>query len=133
MSDFAYSVETGKSHSDAIVALRAAAEKNKWTVLGSYDFSEILASKGFDQGIQIKLMDLCNAGHANYMLGQDLETVLCMPCNVSIVTRQGTTKISAIRPATVMPPLFAAAGEGLAERSRQVEAELVAILDEAAS
>lgn len=130
--EFVYVTETGKSFPEAVVAVRRAAEAHKWGVLGDYDFSEILASKGFPQPEEVKSLDICAPSHADALMGVERLTGLCMPCSVLIYTDKGTTKIAAMSPGTVMPRLFPQAAEKVKPQLDGITREIRTILDEAA-
>lgn len=101
--NFTYVVETSKPFLDAIIAVRKAAEAHKWGILGGYDFSEILAAKGFPQPEQVKSLDICAPAHAHAMMGAERLVGLCIPCSILIFTDKGKTKIAAMRPGAVIP------------------------------
>jgi uncharacterized protein (DUF302 family) len=130
--NFVYTVETDQSFSEAVVAVRKAAEAAKWGILGDYDFSEILAAKGFPQNEQVKSLDICAPAHANTVMGAERLTGLCMPCSVLIFTDRGKTRIAAMRPGAVMPQLFPQAAQQLGDLTKQIDVEIQAILDAAA-
>ena len=135
MSDetFMYVVETSKSFADAVVALRKSAESAKWGILGDYNFSEILNSKGFPQSEEIKGIDICAPSHANTMMGIDKLTSLCMPCNVVVYRDGDVTKIAAMKPGAILPQLFPERARQFEESGKQVDQEIKAILDNAVS
>lgn len=130
--DFIYVVETDKPFQEAVVAVRKAAEAAKWSVLGDYDFSEILAAKGFPQGEQVKSLDLCAPAHAHSVMAVERLMGLCMPCSVLIFTEGGKTRIASMRPGAIMPQLFPQAAQRLGELPKKIDAEIQAILDTAA-
>lgn len=132
MSNFTYIVETSKSFQDAVVAVRKAAEAHKWGILGDYDFSEILAAKGFPQSEHVKSLDICAPAHANALMGAERLTGLCMPCSILIFTDKGKTKIAAMRPGAVMPQIFPHVTERVGDLPQKIDAEIHAILDAAA-
>ncbi len=130
--NFVYVVETSKSFQDAVVAVRKAAEAQKWGILGDYDFSEILAAKGFPQTEQVKSLDICAPGHAHALMGAERLTGLFMPCSILIFTDKGKTKIAAMRPGAVMPQIFPQAVQQVGDLPQKIDAEIRAILDGAA-
>lgn len=130
--NFVYVVETSKSFQDAVIAVRKAAEAHKWGILGDYDFSEILAAKGFPQSEHVKSLDICAPAHANALMGAERLTGLCMPCSILIFTDKGKTKIAAMRPGAVMPQLFPHVTERVGDLPQKIDAEIQAILDAAA-
>ncbi len=129
---FVYVVETSQPFSEALVAVRKAAEARKWGVLGDYDFSEILAAKGFPQPERVKSLDLCKPGHANALMNIERLTGLCMPCSVLVFTEGGATKIAAMDPQAVMPQLFPEAAQKARAQLEEISREIREILDEAA-
>jgi uncharacterized protein (DUF302 family) len=131
-NEFVYVVETQKPFQDAVISVRKVAEAHKWGVLGDYDFSEILAAKGFPQGEQVKALDLCKPGHADALMSIERLTGLCMPCSVLVFTDQGKTVIAAMQPGAAMPKLFPQAAERAGEILKQITQEIQTILTEAA-
>lgn len=131
-TDFVYVAETTKTFQEAVIAVRKAAEAAKWGILGDYDFSEILAAKGFPQTEQVKSLDICAPAHANRFMSAERLTALCMPCSVLIYTDKGVTKIAAMRPSAVLPQIFRDAASKLSEPAKQIDEEVKAILDQAA-
>ena len=132
MNNFTYVVETNKSFQEAVIAVRKAAEAHKWGILGDYDFSEILAAKGFPQVEHVKSIDICAPAHANALMGAERLTGLCMPCSVLIFTDKGKTKIAAMRPGAVMPQIFPQIVQKVGDLPEKLDAEIQAILDAAA-
>jgi len=126
-----YVVETNKSFKAALVAVRQAAESRKWGVLGDYDFSEILSSKGLNQDEQFKNLDLCSPKHANAIAGAEKLAALCMPCSVLVFTDRGQTKIATMQPGAMLPQLFPHIVEALGTLPEEIDAELKAIVDAA--
>ncbi len=131
-ADFIYIQETSKGFQDAVIAVRRAAEAAKWGILGDYDFSEILAAKGFPQTEQVKSLDICAPAHANRFMITERLTALCMPCSVLIYTDKGKTKIAAMRPSAILPQIFREAASKLGEPAKQIDQEVKAIIDQAA-
>jgi len=132
MNDYTYVVETTKSFHEAVIAVRKAAEAHKWGILGDYDFSEILAVKGFPQTEHVKSIDICAPAHANALMGAERLVGLCMPCSILIFTEKGKTKIAAMRPGAVMPHIFPHVTEKVGDLLQRLDAEIQAILDAAA-
>lgn len=131
-NEFVHVVETEKPFDAALIAVRQTAEAHKWGVLGDYDFSEILPAKGFPQDEKVKSLDICAPSHANALMGVEKLTGLCMPCSVLIFTDEGTTRIAAMSPGSVMPQLFPEAAEQVKEQLGEITEEIRTILDEAA-
>lgn len=132
MLEFAFVIETDKSPEAAAIALRKSVETAKWGILGGYDFSEILASKGFPQDGVIRVLDICAPGHANTLIAKNKLAALCMPCSVLIFTEGGRTKFGAMRPGVVMPNVFGELGPETEAYVQGIDTELKTILDGAA-
>jgi uncharacterized protein (DUF302 family) len=132
IKEFAYVVETNKTFAEAVIAVRKSAEAAKWGILGDYDFSEILAAKGFPQKEPFKSIEICAPAHANSFVGADKLTALCMPCSVLVFAESGKTKIAVMRPGVMMPMVFEKAAQTLGEMPKKVDEEIRAILDAAA-
>ena len=132
IKDFTYVVETNKSFTDAVVAVRKSAEAAKWGILGDYDFSEILSAKGFSQKEPFKSIELCAPAHANSFVNADKLTALCMPCSVLVFSEVGKTKIAVMRPGVMMPLVFEKAAQTLGDMPKKVDEEIKAIIDAAA-
>ena len=130
--EFVFVVETDKPFREAIVAVRKAAEKHKRGVIGDYDFSEILASKGFPQEEEVKSLDLCKPAHASALMDMERLTGLCIPCNVLIFTEGGKTKIAAMDPRAILPRVFPQVAEQAKDKLEEVSWEIREILKEAA-
>ena len=130
--NFVYAVQTDKSFQEAVVSVRKAAEAAKWGILGDYDFSEILAAKGFPQTEQVKSLDICAPAHANAFMSAERLTGLCMPCSVLVFTEKGKTVIAAMRPGEVMPHIFPQVARQLGDLAQKIDAEIQSILDAAA-
>jgi uncharacterized protein (DUF302 family) len=128
---FVYVVETDKPFPEAVIAVRRAAEAARWGILGSYDFTEILAAKGFPQREPVKSLDICAPSHASALIAAERLTALCMPCSVLIFTEDGKTKIAAMQPGSVLPQLFPQAAGQLGDLPGKIDAELRSILDAA--
>jgi len=132
IENISFVVETDKPFEEALVAVRRAAEGRKWGVLGDYDFSEILTSKGFPQTERVKSLDLCSPAHANKVMGAERLAALCMPCSVIVFTDGGQTKIASMRPGVMLPELFPHTKGLLGQLPEEIDREIKEILDEAA-
>ena len=126
--EFAFVLDTSKGFEEAVVSLRRSVEAAKWGILGSYDFSEILASKGFPQENRYKSLDICQPAHADKLLAANQLTALCMPCKALVYTEGKQTKIAAMRPGVVIPGVFGSKLPNLSEYTATIDEELNAIL-----
>lgn len=123
-----YVVETNKNFKETLVAVRKAAETESWGVLGDYNFGEILNSKGFPQGENVKVLDICSPTYANALMSHERLTALCMPCSVLVYTNEGRTMIAALQPSKILPVVFETDSRALAAQA-QIDEQIRTILD----
>lgn len=130
--DTIISMETSKDINEAAVALRRAAEANKWGVLGGFDFGEILASKGFPQRRAMRSLELCSPAHANHMLQGSELVAACMPCSVVLYDLGGVTRMVTTAASRAVPMIVQDLPPEHAEYARNIDEDLRRILAEAA-
>lgn len=133
VQNFAFVVPSAHDFETTCVKLRQAIEAAKWSLLGGYDFGETLASKGFAQPGKIKSFDVCNARHANEMLGADIRVSMCMPCTIAVYVHDGGVSLATIAPGVVLPAVFGETVSGKSELMAGIDAELKGILEAAAN
>lgn len=124
---FHFTVETGKKFVNAVNAVVSETERMGYRVLYIHDVHATLKEKGFDIP-ELKIIEVCNAKHANSLLQKNLKTSLFMPCRISVYVQNDKTYISAMNTkmiAQMVPELdFAALAE-------QVNTELEIIVNNA--
>ncbi len=99
-----YSVETGKSFEEAVLAVEQSTAEHGFRVLYVHDVAATLAEKGFSRE-PLKIIEICNARYANEVLQKDIRAALMLPCPISVYTEQGRTYISTMLP-TVLVDFF---------------------------
>jgi uncharacterized protein (DUF302 family) len=127
MHDFVYVVETQKNARQALADLWKAAAQHNWIVLTDHDFAGIVGS----EGIEIKSIGICQAELARRFIQAEPRTALCMPCNVVIYSQNSVTKLMALKPAVMLPELFAQTLSSLRAEAERVQRELIEILEAA--
>ena len=129
MIDLQYAIitEVSLSVADAAIAVRRSAEAHKWGVLGAYDFTEILGSKGFGGHPAMKTVDICSPANADKMLGMERSVGVFLPCNIMIYAEGGKTFVATLRPSAVFAKTFPGASEAFHAQAKAIEAELEAI------
>ena len=65
-------------------------------VLNSYDFQEILHSKGFTLNTQITVYEICNPPAANMALNAIPDISVYLPCRISVYEQNGMTVLATI-------------------------------------
>lgn len=101
-----------------------------WSVVGVYDYKEILADKGYDI-LDIKIIAVCSGEYSAAILEHDDERMVSplMPCTISIYEKSdGTTYISRLNSGEVAAPfggVIAETMETVAEETEAMIADLI--------
>lgn len=72
----------------------AACEKNKFSILQTFNYQEILEGKGFPIQRKVFIYEICQAKVAAMMLITNPEFSIFMPCKIAIYENEGQTIIS---------------------------------------
>ena len=108
--DFDYTVITGKSFEEAVVALEEETKKASFKVLYIHDVTATLKEKGFKIE-PFKIIEICNAKSAYTALKADIKIGLCLPCKINVYQKDGKTYISGMRP-VILSQFFTQANLG---------------------
>lgn len=123
-----YTVATDKSYADAVEAVQQAARAHGFRVQFTHDVAATLAEKGFHRE-PVSIIEMCNAKHAHEVLAADVRIGLMLPCPVMVYESDGQVSISTMRPSLIAQFFPDARIDDVA---REVEAAIIAIIDEAA-
>ncbi|MBI2284300.1 MAG: DUF302 domain-containing protein [Bacteroidetes bacterium] len=99
---FTYQVSGTKPITAAIALVGAASEQFKFSVLHSYDFFEILQTKGFPIERKVHVFEICRAPMASKMLTAFPGFATFMPCRIAVYEENGETVVSTMN----MEPLL---------------------------
>jgi uncharacterized protein (DUF302 family) len=124
-----YTVRTEKPYEQAIRAVVDAAQAHSFRVQFVHDVAETLAEKGFDRE-PVTIVEMCNARYASEVLARDVKIGLMLPCPVMVYEQAGEVFIATMKP-SLIGAFFPEAQ--LAEVAAEVEAQIIAIVDEAAA
>ena len=124
-----YTVKTDKPYAEAVKAVSEAAAARGYRVQFVHDVAQTLAEKGFERE-PVTIVEMCNARHANEVLARDIKIGLMLPCPVMVYEQDGEVSISTMRP-SLLGAFFPEAQ--LEEIAAEVEQQIVAIVDDAAS
>ena len=102
---------------------------HRFGVLGVHNLREKMESKGVAFGRECRVFEVCNPGHAQKVLGQNIAISTALPCRIAVYAESGKTILATIRP-TALLTMFDA--PGAAETAREVEDAMVRIMDETA-
>lgn len=110
--------------------LREAVQRHKFGILHVLDLKNTLHEKGIELDNEVRIYDVCNPQAASQALHQDLATATVLPCRIAVYSIAGGSTIATVKPTD----LFLATGLGHPDTlARDVERELLAIIDEAAA
>jgi uncharacterized protein (DUF302 family) len=65
-------------------------------LLGSYDFKQILKSKGFELETDITVYEICNPPATNMALNAMADISVYLPCRISVYEQNGATVLATI-------------------------------------
>jgi len=127
MTDFDYTVESGKGFDELVAAVQAKSVEKGFKVLAVHDVKATLESKGFSRE-PMKIIEICNAKYVDQVLQKDVKIALMLPCPVVVYEDRGKTLISTLRP-KVMADFYPAAG--VASIAAEVDDIVLSIVNEA--
>ena len=127
--DFTYVVESQHNAREALVAVWKEAVAAGWVIVGDYDLSHMVATRG--SKLEVKSIDICQPDIARPFVEAEKLTALCMPCNILIYADVTGTKLAVMRPSVVMPLLFQDAVQALSDLFARIDHELLQILEAA--
>lgn len=126
--EFAYEVHTGKGVEEAVAAVEAAMAGRKFSVLWQLDVNKTLESKGLSLEHEVRILEVCSAPKAKHALETNPAVAYFLPCKIVVKRVAGQTTIGLARPGALMALMGDERFNALAQ---EVEAELVAVVDEA--
>lgn len=124
-----YRVKSKKKISDVARDLEAAAQRNKFGVLGVHDLKAKMKEKGVDFERECLIFEVCNPHQAKKVLEENAEISTALPCRISVYGEGGGVTLATIRP-TAMIALYESRGLELV--AKEVEEVLIRIMEEAA-
>ena len=124
-----YEKTTGRTPSEAGQALEAAAKKNGMGVLTVHNLKETMAKKGVALSKECLIYEVCNPVQAQRVLEANGSIATALPCRIAIFQDGNQTKLSTIRPTTLLA-LYGSSD--LAPVAQEVEQAIFAMIDEAA-
>lgn len=79
---------------DIASKMQDACDKYKFSLLQTYNFFDILETKGFPIEKKVFVFEICQAKMASKILTANPEFSIFMPCRISVYEQGGTTVIS---------------------------------------
>ncbi len=114
----------------AVDRLTAALLARQFGVLHIHDLTKTLNGKGVPFEPECRVMEVCNPQQAAKVLSDDIDLNMALPCRVSVYEKNGQTCIGMISPKEMLQAL--SDSPRLAEVAEEVEATLIAAMNEAA-
>lgn len=124
-----YQVKSKKSVAEAGAALEQAAQRHKFGVMAVFDLKAKLNEKGVKFASDCLIYEVCNPQQAKKVLEANMEISTALPCRISIYPQGPGASLATIKP-TAMVELYGS--KGLEAVARQVEKEIVEMMNEAA-
>jgi len=91
---FTFKLESDQAIEKIAEKVPAECEKNKFALLQTYIYHEIVASKGFPIDRKVYIYEICQAKVAAKMLTTNPEFSIFMPCKIVLFESEGKTVIS---------------------------------------
>lgn len=91
-----YKVQTTTPVSTVKEQIEDKAKTLGFGVLKSYNFQDILNSKGFNLDTQITVYEICNPPAANMALHTIADISVYLPCRISVYEQNGMTVLATI-------------------------------------
>jgi len=124
--EFDYTITTTKATEQVVEALKAALKEQGFGVLGILDFQNLLRERGVELGREYKLLEVCNPLAAKQVLDKDPRIGLVLPCTIAVYRHEGATKVSLLKPSSLLNLIPAAR---LGDLAAEAEARLRAAVD----
>ena len=125
-----FEVSSRKTLSEIDADLKSAAARHQFGILNVIDLKQAMKSKGVDFDGDCLVYEVCNPYQAKRVLEANASVSAALPCRVSVYGSPGAYRLATISP-TAMMKMFQSP-QALDDTARQVEADVFAIITEAA-
>ncbi len=124
-----YSKHSSRTPTEIETRLQEAAQRHKFGVLHVHDLKSTLQSKGIELGSECRIYDVCNPQAASKALHAEMKASAVLPCRISVFSDASGSTIATVRPTDLLKATGLA---GVDDLAKEVEREILAIIDEAA-
>jgi uncharacterized protein (DUF302 family) len=107
--------------------LQEVAPRHKFGVQAVHNLREKMESKGVPFERECRVIEVCNPGHAQAVLNQNIEISTALPCRISVYAEGGRTILATMKPTMLLTMFNAPAAAATAQ---EVEDVMVRIMDE---
>jgi len=109
-------------------ALREAATRQQFGVLGVHDLRQAMANKGVAFDAEVRVYEVCNPHHAKTVLLENMEVSTALPCRISIYSAGGQMEVATVLPTALMTSF--SSSPAMTATASEVEQSMKAIIDE---
>jgi uncharacterized protein (DUF302 family) len=124
-----YTKSSNRTPEQIELRLYEAAQRHKFGVLHVHDLEKTLQSKGIELGTQCRIYDVCNPQAAVKALHTEMKASAVLPCRISVFGQGAGSMIATVYPTDL---LKATGISGVDELGREIEREIIAMIEEAA-
>ena len=124
-----YTRDSKRTLDEIDARLREAAQRHQFGVLNVLDLKATLKSKGIDFGPECRVYDVCQPQIAWQALTAELRASAVLPCRISVFTTGSGVTLATVKPTDL---LRSTGLSGVDDLAKQVEKEVMAIVDETA-
>ena len=121
---------TDKTVSDTAASLEAAVQAHHFGVMHVHNLKETMMKKGVDFARECLIFEVCQPQQAKKVLEENMSVSTALPCRISIYEEGGKTMLATLKPTTLLAMFNT---PQLASVAQDVEATIIAIMDDAAS
>jgi uncharacterized protein (DUF302 family) len=130
MNQMVLRVRSKKKLNEVARDLEAAAQRNKFGVLGVHDLKAKIIEKGVEFTRDCLIFEVCNPQQAKQVLEANAEISTALPCRIAVYSEGDGITLATLQP-TAMLAMFDA--PGLASVAEEVERTILGIMEAAAS
>lgn len=124
-----HSVPSRKDPQALDAALREAAAKHKFGVLGSFDLQAKMKEKGLDFATPVTVYEVCSPAQAHRVLSSRIEASAMLPCRIAVYGTGSGCRLATMKPSELVKGFDDPELEAVAD---EVERDLIAIMAQAA-
>lgn len=123
-----YIVKTDKTINQVVSDLETVVKKYGFGILHVHNLKQTMNNKGVAFDNECRILEICNPQKAKYILTQDMNLNMVLPCKISVYEDKGQNKIGTILPTSLLGTL--SDSKQLLEVAQEVEAISKAIIDD---
>lgn len=123
-----YRKTSAKTLDELDLALREAAARHKFGVLGVHDLKQAMNNKGVEFDSDVRVYEVCNPHHAKAVLQENMDVSTALPCRISIYSSKEGTEVATVLPSELMKAF--GSSPVMTATAAEVERTMKAMIDE---